>query len=89
MSDWEAEGLLEGLGSDAERSARRELLDRLADDGCTLDELRQAVAEDRLALLPFERLLTSDREHTIEQASELTGLSADYLRRNWRALGLT
>ena len=49
MTDWEAEGLLEGLASDAERTSRRELLDRLEAEGCTVAELRQAVEEDRLA----------------------------------------
>ena len=86
--DWEAEGLLEGLRSEAERAARRELLDRLSDDGCTLEDLRRAVEEDRLALLPFERLLTGDRELTFEEAAEQSGLTVDYLERNWRALGL-
>src|SRR4051812_29794811 len=85
---WEAEGLLDGLDSEGERAARRELLDRLHAEGCQVDELRRAVAEDRLALLPIERLLTRDRCYTIGEASELSGLSTDYLRRNWRALGL-
>ena len=88
MTDWESEGMLEGLQSEAERSARRELLDRLADDGCTVEELRQAITDDRLALLPFERLLTGDRRYTFEDAAEMTGLSLDYLQRNWRAIGL-
>ena len=88
MTDWEAEGLLEGLASDAERTSRRELLDRLEAEGCAVAELRQAVEEDRLALLPFERLLTGDRRYSFVEASEHTGLSVDYLQRNWRALGL-
>ena len=58
--DWEAEGLLEGCAGDAARWARRALLDKLHDDGVGLDELRRAVAEDRLALLPVERLLAAD-----------------------------
>jgi len=87
--DWESEGLLEGLESDDERSARRELLDHLADDGCSVDELREAIEEDRLALLPMERLILRDRCYTIAEAAEKTGLSDDYLRRNWRAIGLS
>jgi adenylate cyclase len=89
MTDWESEGLLEGLETEDERSARRELLDHLADDGCTVDELREAIEEDRLALLPMERLILRDRRFTIAEASEKTGLSEDYLSRNWRAIGLT
>jgi adenylate cyclase len=87
--DWESEGLLDGLDSDEERRARRELLDHLADDGCTVEELRTAIAEDRLALLPMERLILRERHYTHAEASEKTGLSEDYLKRNWRALGLS
>jgi adenylate cyclase len=87
--DWEAEGLLEGLETDGERTARRELLDRLADEGCEIDELRRAVEEDRLALLPMEKLLLRDRRYSFEETAERTGLSVDYLKRNWQAVGLS
>src|SRR5215212_7083817 len=89
MTDWAAEGLLEGLDDDADRVARVELLDRLHTDGCSIDELRRAVAEDRLALLPVERLLLKDRRWTKEQAVELTGLPLEYLERDHLAMGLT
>ena len=49
--DFEAEGMLDGLSGD-QRAARLALLERLAADGFGLEELRNAVAEDRLALLP-------------------------------------
>ncbi|MEA2136487.1 MAG: hypothetical protein QOC68_4396, partial [Solirubrobacteraceae bacterium] len=58
--DWEAEGLLEGLEGDDARKARRELLEHLHDEGCSVDELREAVKEDRLVLLPVERLLAGN-----------------------------
>ena len=54
--DFEAEGLLDGLEGE-ERESRLALLERLADDGATLEELRDAVADGRLALLPLERML--------------------------------
>ena len=54
--DFEGEGLLKGTRGRA-REARSELLEQLAEDGVGLDELKRAVAEDRLALLPVERLL--------------------------------
>ena len=57
--DYEAAGLLDGLDGDA-REARRELLDVLCADGASLDELKRAVAEDRLALLPVERVLAGE-----------------------------
>jgi adenylate cyclase len=87
--DWDKEGLLDGLGSDDERHARRELLDYLTDDGCSVEELREAIDEDRLALLPMERLILRERRYTVAEAADKTGLSEDYLSRNWRALGLT
>ena len=40
-----------------ERKARESLLQDLTDDGVSLEELKAAVAEDRLALLPVERVL--------------------------------
>ena len=87
-ADWEAEGMLEGLDADA-RAAREKLLDELHDDGVPLDELRTAVAEDRLALLPVERLLSGgDERLTIDEAAERAGVDPDFLVRDWRALGM-
>jgi adenylate cyclase len=87
--NWEAEGLLEGLESDAERAGRHELLDRLYAEGCSLDELRAAVGEDRLVLLPLEKLLLRERRYTIADIVERTGLPREYLEADWRAIGMT
>ena len=85
--DWEAEGLLAGRVGDA-REARRALLDRLHADGVPVEELRRAVAEDRLALLPVERLLTSEARYTAREIAEQSGLELDFILRHRRALGL-
>lgn len=86
--DFEAEGLLDGLDGDA-REARLRLLERLADDGVPIAELRRAVAEDRLALVPVERALGGTGErHTAERVSELAGVERELLDRYWRALGM-
>ncbi|MGZ4202872.1 MAG: adenylate cyclase regulatory domain-containing protein [Thermoleophilaceae bacterium] len=85
--DFEAEGLLEGLDGQS-RAARLELLEQLTADGVTLDELRKAVAEDRLALLPLQRLLESDTRYSAREVAELSGLDLDFLQRQLRALGL-
>jgi adenylate cyclase len=86
--DFEAEGLLEGLEGEA-REARRILLQELADDGVSLDELKQAVAEDRLALLPVERVLGGEGErYTIDEVAERSGAPADLFLRQRQALGL-
>jgi adenylate cyclase len=86
--DWEAEGLLDGCPDDDARAARRALLDKLHGDGVPLDELRSAVAEDRLALLPVERLLRADSSYTAREIAEQAGLELEFFREQQRALGL-
>jgi len=86
--DFEAEGLLEGTEG-AERDARLRLLEELTEDGVTLDELRQAVEDDRLALLPLERVLAGEgRRYTVEEVAERAGVGLDILRRLQQAIGL-
>jgi adenylate cyclase len=86
--DWDAEGLLEGLDDDDARKERAELLDYLHEEGVSVDELRQAVEEDRLVLLPVERLLAGDKKYSQRQIAEEAGLELDYLRQYRQALGL-
>jgi adenylate cyclase len=86
--DFEAEGLLDGLEGDA-RDARLGLLEDLAADGVGFEELREAVQQNRLALLPVERVLTGDGPRfTPRQVSELSGVEIDLLQDLYRALGL-
>jgi adenylate cyclase len=86
--DWQAEGLLDGLEEDDARAGRRALLDELHAAGVPLDELRRAVAEDRLVLLPVERLLTDDRRYSAREIAEETGIGLDFFQAHRRALGL-
>ncbi len=83
--DFAGAGLLDGLEG-AERDARQQLLERLVEDGCTLEELKAAVAEDRLPLLPVERVLGG--RYTAEEIHERTGLPIELLMRIRRLLGL-
>jgi len=86
--DFEREGLLKGTRGKA-REARLDLLQELADDGVSLEDLRQAVSEDRLALLPVERVLEGEgRRYTAAEVGERAGVDEDLLRRNRLALGL-
>lgn len=85
--DFEGEGLLEGVSGDA-REARLELLRALAEEGVSADELRAAVAEDRLALLPVERTLVGEYEYTIEEVAREAGIEVDFLAKELQALGL-
>jgi adenylate cyclase len=79
-----AAGLLDGLEG-PEREARLELLERLAADGASLEELKEAVAEDRLVLLPVERALGG--QLTAEEIARRSGLDVEQLLRIRRALG--
>ncbi len=83
--DFAATGLLDGLEG-ADRTARQQLLEQLTADGATLAELKAAVDEDRLALLPVERLLGG--RYTAREVEERSGLSAAELIRFRRVLGL-
>ena len=87
--DWEAEGLLEGLEDEDGRKARRELLDHLHEDGCSIDELREAVKEDRLVLLPVERLLAGDGSYTQREIAEESGFEVEQLAAYRQSLGLS
>src|SRR3954447_20729612 len=85
--DWDKEGLLEGLEGD-EREARADLLDQLCDAGVEVDELRKAVEEERLALLPVERELGGDFDLTEKEVAERADVELKLLRDMRRALGL-
>jgi hypothetical protein len=87
IADFDGEGLLDGL-DEPERSARVNLLRQLTDVGVSVAELRQAVVEDRLALLPIQQLLDRNARYTLREYSELTGLSEEFLQRDYPALGL-
>jgi len=83
--DFAAAGLLDDLDG-PEREARERLLEQLANDGVSLAELKAAVAEDRLALLPVERLLGG--RFTATEIARETGVPAVLLLRGRRLLGL-
>ena len=86
--DWEAEGLLEGTADAAARAARIRLLDELYADGVPIEDLRRAVAEQRLPLLPVERLLSSEPRYTAREIAEMSGLDLEFFQAERRALGL-
>jgi len=86
--DWEAEGLLDDLPDDRARRARRELLEELHAEGVGLEELRQAVREQRLALVPLDRLLGGEARYTARELAEEAGIDLEVLQDTRRALGL-
>lgn len=87
-TDWEDEGLLKEVRG-RPREARRELLDDLESQGFSVEELRRAVAEDRLALLQVERVLAGDGpRYTAAELAERSGHDEEFLRRIRQAHGL-
>jgi len=88
-TDFEAEGLLEGLESDRARSARLELLRTLEQEGFQLEELRQATEQAHLALLPVELVLAGEGPlMTQRQLTQETGLELEFQTEARRAIGL-
>ena len=88
MTDFEAEGLLDGLEGEA-REARVRLLEQLIEEGLELEELRQAVAAGRLTLLPVERALAGGPlVYTPRQIAELSEMDLGLLQRFSAALGV-
>ncbi len=83
--DFEGSGLLDGLKGE-DRAARERLLRKLVDEGYTLDELKEAVKEDRLPLLLVDRVLGG--RYTARELEKRSGLKASQLLRIRRLLGL-
>lgn len=85
--DFAAAGLLDGLDDERARAERTALLEELLADGVPLEELKAAVAEDRLVFLRVERTLGAARYTPLEVA-ELTGIAVEDGLRLRQALGL-
>ncbi|MGH2969072.1 MAG: adenylate cyclase regulatory domain-containing protein, partial [Solirubrobacteraceae bacterium] len=73
---------------DRARRARRELLDELHADGVALEQLEEAVRQQRLALLPVERVLGGEGRYSARELAQRTGLDLETLHATRRALGL-
>jgi adenylate cyclase len=87
--DYEAEGLLEGVEGEEARRGRIKLLEQLLDEGFSLEELKRAAAERRLAMLRVERLLQGGKpEYTAQEVAERAGVERELLESIWRALGM-
>ena len=87
LIDFEAEGLLAGLDGE-ERESRIALLEWLVDDGVELEELKVAVAEERLGVLPVERLLAGEPRYSPRELAERSGVPLEDLQHQWRSIGV-
>jgi adenylate cyclase len=83
--DFAADGLLDGLEG-GRRASRERLLERLVTEGYSEKELRAAAREDRLALLPVERVLGA--RYTASEIETRTGVPAGRIVRVRQLLGL-
>jgi adenylate cyclase len=87
MVDFAAEGLLDGLQG-AARDARERLLGDLLDDGVPLEELRAAVADNTLMMLPVERRVGAEPRWTFDEIAAESGMDPGFLADLRRSAGL-
>lgn len=85
--DFAAEGLLDGLEDDA-RSEREALLEYLACEGKTIEEMRRATADNTLVFLTADQALGGRARHTRPEVAAHTGLEPQFLRGLARAMGM-
>jgi len=85
--EFEAAGLLAGIKG-AAREARLRLLQDLAAEGVTTEEMKEALAEGRLALLPGERLLAGEPRLTPAEVAEAAGVPVEFFLAMRQAVGV-
>jgi class 3 adenylate cyclase len=85
--DWDATGLLDGA---PDREVRRALLDELEALGFSLELLQAAQARGRLYALAGDQAIRPGLLTVrLAELAERLGQDVDWVRRMWRALGLT
>ena len=85
--DFAAEGLLDGLQGD-DRATRLELLEQLAADGISLDELRAATRDGRLLFVGAERMVSGVPRYSTREVSQRAGVRPEFVMALRRANGL-
>lgn len=86
-TDWDAEGLLDGVPPDG-RGARVRLLDRLVDGGYHMDELRAAAQDGTLTALPTLLVLGGPARMTARENAAAAGLDLGFVLDVRRANGI-
>ncbi len=86
LHDFERAGLLDGL-SGSDRTARVGVLNTLAGEGVSIEELRTASYENQLAHLLLEHALAPKSNRSIDEISQMTGVTVEDVRRWFRAIG--
>jgi adenylate cyclase len=71
-------------------AAHARVVARLRERGHSLDEIKSATDEGRLAYAPLEDLFPpGDKEFTLEDAAEQTGLEPELIERIWLSMGFS
>ena len=84
----DVDSLLEGTEGKA-REARRKLLEELADEGVPPEELRAAVEEDRLVMMPVEQVYSPPGErYTLANLAKKADVDTGLLEQYMRAIGI-
>jgi len=85
LDDLRAEGLYDPTAADA--AEKRELFERALAAGADVDDIRQAVDERWLHVLPMRlALLGGERRMTIDEAADAAGVDRAFANRVWNAL---
>ena len=85
-AELEALGLYDPTAPDA--SDRLEMIELSLDHGATIDEIRAAIAENRLHAVPAERVIAPGTERlTLDEVVARAGVDPGFARQVWRALG--
>jgi adenylate cyclase len=80
-------GLLDGLDG-RQREARLALLRELVKEGFSIEDLKRAAAEDRLGLLPVDRVLADEPKYTAGEVAEVSGAPLEFMIAVRQAMGL-
>jgi adenylate cyclase len=81
-------GLLDDVADGPEREARLALLRDLEADGVAPEEMREALAENRLPFLQLDRVLTGEPRYTPREVAERAGVPLDLVLDVRQAIGL-
>jgi class 3 adenylate cyclase len=87
VEEFAAAGLYDA--ADAKAGERLELLEFLAEQGCTIEEMVAANARGRLFALAGDRVIRPERDQfTLTEVAQKLGVSLSEARAAWRAFGL-
>jgi adenylate cyclase len=87
-ADFRREGLLDGVEGDA-LAARVALLEELHAAGFSIERLKTACQEDRLAFLPVEHALAGEAIYSEAELFDRAGADPEFIRANWQAIGFS